>query len=94
MNVLMLVVLRGSVILGVLQESPAEDQFGEEVQWSTFASKPFVMVFADRESSESGKSIGTALHRTFNGDYTAPEKHLHTSSPHREHQDHFCRGSA
>jgi hypothetical protein len=73
MHVLTVLLLNWSAILGVLQEAPAEDQFAEEVSWSTFASKPFVLVFADRESSERGKEIGAALHSTFNGDYVAPK---------------------
>ncbi len=73
--------LSWSAILGVLRETPAEDQFGEEVRWSAFDSKPFVLVIADRESAEKGKGIGAALHSIFNGDYIAPEEHLHESPP-------------
>ncbi len=79
MHILSLFLLSWATLLSALGDDPAEDQFGEEVQWQTFSQKPFVMVIADKEAADNAKLIGTALHKTFNGSYTAPEDHLHSS---------------
>ncbi len=68
-----------ATVLGAIAEDPAEDQFGEEVEWSSFSHKPFVLVIADKEASDNAKEIGIALHKAYNGTYTAPEEHLRDS---------------
>lgn len=81
MQLLLTLFVSWATVLGAIAEDPAEDQFGEEVKWSAFTHKPFVLVIADKEASENAKEIGIALHKSFNGIYTAPEEHLRNSPP-------------
>lgn len=79
MHLLLMLLVSWATVLGAIADDPAEDQFGEEVEWSAFAHKPFILVIADKESSDNAKEIGIALHKTFNGVYAAPEEHLRDS---------------
>lgn len=81
LQALILLTLSWWRILGALSGEPAEDQFGEEVVWSAFSAKPFVLVIADRDASDNARIIGAALHTSFNGNYTAPETHLRSTIP-------------
>lgn len=79
MHLLFTLLVSWATVLGAIADDPAEDQFGEEVEWSAFTHKPFVLVIADKEASDNAKEIGIALHKSFNGSYTAPEAHLRNS---------------
>ena len=80
MSVLFLLV-QWLAVLQVLADAPAEDQFGEEVAWSKFSSKPFVLVIGDREAADRATAIGAALHNTYNSRHIKPELHLHSTTP-------------
>lgn len=67
-------------IFGMLATEPAEDQFGQTVQWSNFSSKPFVLVIADHAASESALEIGAALHVKYNGPKQPAKEHLQASA--------------
>ena len=80
MSVLFLLV-QWLTVLQLLADEPAEDQFGEEVTWSKFDSKPFVLVIGDREAADRATAIGTALHTAYNIGHIKPERHLHSTTP-------------
>ncbi|MEI8135204.1 MAG: hypothetical protein WCH46_09070 [bacterium] len=73
---LLFITLRWTSILLSLSSDPAEDQFGQEVQWRKFSSKPFVLVIADRSASELAVQIGAVLHIQFNGVDQPAQEHL------------------
>ena len=76
----LLLLIQWLAVLQLLAEDPAEDQFGEAVSWSKFASKPFVLVIGDREAADRATTIGTALHAAHNTGHIKPELHLHSTT--------------
>ncbi len=72
--------LQWAQILGTMATAPAEDQFGQRVQWEHFSSKPFVLVIADHAASESAVAIGAALHMKYNGYVRSSKEHLQTTN--------------
>jgi hypothetical protein len=60
---------------------PLSDQFGNDVDWKLFESRPRALLFAGKDAGVAAKDWGVFLQKTFNPDFQPSPQHLQTLAP-------------
>jgi len=60
---------------------PLSDQFGNDVDWKLFESRPRVLLFAGKDAAAAAKDWGIFLQKTFNSDFHPSPQHVQTLAP-------------